>query len=239
MTEPTTPQVALVLVSHSTTLAEGLADLARQMAPDVLVLPAGGADDGSLGTSAGRIGAAVERATADGSGAVVLSDLGSAALTTDMVLELHDPAVAARVRQAHAPFVEGAVAAAVAAQGGADLATVHQAAVDAGRGFGPAGILGVAAADEEVATTDGAVTRTVVLPNPLGLHARPAAVLSRLVARFDAQVEIDGANAASVLELMRLAAPGGRELVVTGTGPEARSAVDAVVATVEGGFGEI
>lgn len=70
------------------------------------------------------------------------------------------------------------------------------------------------------------------------LHARPAAVLARLVAGLDATVRINGFNAASVLELMKLGAAGGRELTVVATGPAARQAVDAVVAAITAGFGE-
>ena len=43
-----TPRVGLVVVSHSAKLAEGVAELAGQMAPDVVVLPAGGDGDGGL-----------------------------------------------------------------------------------------------------------------------------------------------------------------------------------------------
>ena len=79
---------------------------------------------------------------------------------------------------------------------------------------------------------------TIVLCNPLGLHARPAAVLAGMVAGFDAEVRINGVNAASVLELMKLGAAGGREVTVTTTGPEAARAVEAVAAAILAGFGE-
>jgi PTS hybrid protein len=73
----------------------------------------------------------------------------------------------------------------------------------------------------------------------LGLHARPAAVLARLIAGYDASVTIDGVNGASVLELMKLGATGGQQLSVTADGTQAREALDAVVGAVEGGFGEV
>ena len=53
--------VGLVLVSHSKELAQGLADVARQMAPSVTIVPAGGTDDGGIGTSFDLISAAVFR----------------------------------------------------------------------------------------------------------------------------------------------------------------------------------
>jgi PTS hybrid protein len=119
--------VGIVLVSHSSTLAAGVRELLAQVAgPDVRVEPAGGTDDGALGTSAGKIGAAVTAADA-GAGVVVLADLGSAVLTTRTVLA----DLPAGPLLVDAPFVEGAVAAAVLASTGADLATVAAAAGEA------------------------------------------------------------------------------------------------------------
>lgn len=68
------------------------------------------------------------------------------------------------------------------------------------------------------------------------LHARSAAVLARAVAAFDAHVRIAGADAASILDLMRLGAGPGDVLDVLGDGPAAQEAVDAVVRLVEGGL---
>ncbi|WP_250448476.1 HPr family phosphocarrier protein, partial [Actinotalea sp. C106] len=99
----------------------------------------------------------------------------------------------------------------------------------------------VPAPGETATRTDSAgetAHATVTLRNPLGLHARPAALLSRAVAELGVPVTIDGVNAASVLELMRLGATGGRELTVAAHGPGAQAAVRAVVAQVAEGFGE-
>jgi PTS hybrid protein len=235
-------RVALVLVSHSQRLAQGAVELSAQMAPGVLLLAAGGTDDGGLGTSYDRVAGAIGEALAASEGAVVLADLGSAVMTVESVLDLED-GYDGRVLLADAPFVEGAVAAAVTAHGGGDVAAVLASAEHAGSTFAVAGVAGVDEVDD-VATTgtgspdDGAARATVTLRNPLGLHARPAAVLARLAAGFDASVSIDGVNGASVLELMKLGATGGQELVVAGQGPQAREAVQAVVEAVEGGFGE-
>lgn len=241
-TEPVGP-VGLVLVSHSRALAEGAAELAAQMAPRVVLRAAGGTDDDGLGTSYARVTEAIEATTADGRWALVLTDLGSAVLTAESVLELLDEDVAQRVRLADAPFVEGAVAAAVAANGGADIEGVLAAAEGAGAAFGGVARAhaGPAAAPEVPAGRPvlGILSATVTLRNPLGLHARPAAVVARIAAGFDAQVTVDGVNAASVLELMRLGATGGHELAVEARGPQARQALDAVVAELGGGFGEL
>ncbi|MBB2944282.1 PTS hybrid protein [Actinoplanes lutulentus] len=119
--------VGIVLVSHSGKLAEGVRDLVRQIATDeVRVEPAGGTSDGSLGTDFSLIEAAVTRADT-GAGVVVLADLGSAVLTTRTVLEDRPPGPVL----VDAPFVEGAVAAAVIASTGAGLDEVVAAAEEA------------------------------------------------------------------------------------------------------------
>ena len=74
--------------------------------------------------------------------------------------------------------------------------------------------------------------------NPLGLHARPAAVLARMLAGYDAKVQVNGANGASVLALMKLGATQGHELQRRGRGAAGAAAVAALVEAVEGGFGE-
>lgn len=107
--------VGLILVSHSADLAKGSAELARQMAPTVIISPAGGTDDGGIGTSFDAISAAM-RTAETGSGAVLLYDLGSALLTAETALEFLDPEVAQRIRIVDAPLVEGAVAAAVTSE---------------------------------------------------------------------------------------------------------------------------
>lgn len=227
--------VSLVLVSHSNELAAGALALAAQMAPRVLLVAAGGLEDGGLGTSFDLIASGVEQAAADGRSVVVLTDLGSAVLTTESVLEFLDDAVAARVRLADAPFVEGAVAAAVAADGGNDLTAVVDAAELAGASFARSG---GATPTGGAAATSPAMRATAVLRNPLGLHARPAAQLARTAASFEALVTLNGVDAASVLALIGLGAVGGQEVVVTASGPQARAALVAVIDEIEGGFGE-
>jgi phosphoenolpyruvate---glycerone phosphotransferase subunit DhaM len=120
--------VGIVLVSHSPGMAAGLRGLLTELGSgDVPVLLAAGTEDGSLGTSYDLVVSAVSAADA-GAGVVVLADLGSSVLTTQLVLEDHP---AEHVRLVDAPFVEGAVAAAVTASTGAGLAEVVAAAEDA------------------------------------------------------------------------------------------------------------
>jgi PTS hybrid protein len=120
--------VGIVLVSHSSEIASGLADLAGQMAgDDVPIEPVGGGPDGGLGTNGDLVREALKRADA-GAGVVVLGDLGSAILTVRHVLERNGNG---HVRLVDAPFVEGAVAAAVTASAGSTLDEVARAAEEA------------------------------------------------------------------------------------------------------------
>lgn len=124
--------VGIVLVSHSEELARGLAALCAQMAPDVAIATAGGDDDGGLGTSFDRVVAALDEADS-GDGAVVLFDLGSAKMTSEMALEQLDEERRGRTRLEDAPFVEGAISAATTADHDAGIDEVV-AALDDVRG---------------------------------------------------------------------------------------------------------
>ena len=122
--------VSLVLVSHSLQLAEGARELAAQMAQGkVKIAVAGGTADGRLGTDANAIVAAIQEVrSADG--VLILVDLGSAVLSTQMAIE-QLPDGEGRVLLSNAPFVEGAVIAAVEASIESDLDSVAAAALGA------------------------------------------------------------------------------------------------------------
>jgi dihydroxyacetone kinase phosphotransfer subunit len=124
--------VGIVLISHSSTLVDGLRDMVAQVAgDDVAVGTAGGTDDGRLGTSAPRIAEAIGAVLRQSDGAVVLLDLGSAALSLEIALEELTQDERARVRVTEAPLVEGAILAAVQASVGASLDEVVAAAESA------------------------------------------------------------------------------------------------------------
>ncbi|WP_433264462.1 dihydroxyacetone kinase phosphoryl donor subunit DhaM [Actinosynnema sp. CS-041913] len=213
--------IGLVVVSHSLLLADGVAELAGQMAPDVRVVPSGGDGSGGLGTDYLAVAEAVSQADS-GEGVVVLFDLGSAKMVAEMAAEES----AGEVLVVDAPLVEGAVAAAVAAQGGAGLAQVAAAAAgeEAGSARGEEA--------ESAASTEDALREEILLTNEVGLHARPAALLARSLAGLDARVAVrfgdEEADAASVLALMGLGAPGGGRIEVTATGPDAAEALRRV-----------
>lgn len=228
--------VRLVVVSHSGKIAEGAVELAAQMAPDVLILPAGGTDDGRIGTSLEKIMAALEQAGngvdgADGAdGIVVLTDLGSAVMTAEAAVEFAaDPA---SVLLADAPLVEGLVAAAVAAQAGADARAVKEAAEAVYRP--PAAP--EAAARGHQGPPDATADFEIV--NQAGMHARPAAKIAGGLSGMDVDVTINGADGTSMTELMMLGAPKGTVLHVQASGPDAAKAMRYLGGLVESGFGE-
>lgn len=235
-------RVGLVVVSHSAGLAEGVVEVAAQMAPDVVVIPAGGTMDGGIGTDYDLVTAALERAES-GSGVILLYDLGSARMIAEMAVELTENA-----KLVDAPLVEGAVAAAVAAQSEADLTEVAHAAEDAAgvpgltapdtvkpvdTGETPVGVVGAVdlMGSMNVAAGESPVPAEVVvtLTNEIGLHARPAAMVARAMTVLDAQVTVRFGEAAadgrSVLALMALGARGGDEVHVSATGPQAGEAL--------------
>ena len=119
------PTVGLVVVSHAREIADGVARLARAMAPDVRIVAVGGLPDGSLGTDATAVAEAV-RAADTGAGVVVLADLGGAVLAVETAVELGADAGVepSRVRISEGPLVEGAVVGAVEAAGGSPLEEV-------------------------------------------------------------------------------------------------------------------
>ena len=127
--------VGIVVVSHSERAAEGIAEIAAEMAGDTRIEPVGGDGKGGIGTVPDAIEAAIDAAAGidaeggsdaeNGSDAgdenggdldgpdpvVVLVDLGSAVMNADVAVELSD----AEAVIADAPVLEGAVNAAVAA----------------------------------------------------------------------------------------------------------------------------
>lgn len=120
--------IGIVIVSHSHKVAEGVKELADQMAQgQVKVVAAGGVDENTIGTNAERIYAALLEAQSD-DGVLVLLDLGSAVMSAQMAVEMLGEAEQARVTLSEAPLVEGAVIAAVEASIGNTLEQVNAAA---------------------------------------------------------------------------------------------------------------
>ncbi|WP_440694275.1 dihydroxyacetone kinase phosphoryl donor subunit DhaM [Clavibacter nebraskensis] len=241
--------VGLVLVSHSALIAHGLVDLARQMAPTVALVPAGGSGDGTredagIGTSFDVVSAALAAAEG-GDGVVVLADLGSAYLTAETAVDMLDEDAAGRVRVVRAPLVEGAVAAAVAAETGGTLEEVAAAAASAASADAAedadAGLAPDPRADgtePAPASGSGTVRGEAVLVNRDGLHARPAADFVTRAAAYSSAITVNGQNAASLLGVMALGLTRGAHVVIEATGDDAAEAVTALVELIDSGFGE-
>ena len=119
--------VGIVIVSHSQKLAEGVVEISRMMAEKAPLAAAGGLEDGTLGTSYDKICAAVEKVYSS-DGVIVLMDMGSAVMTTEMVLEDLDKP---NVKMLDCPLVEGAVLAAVESAGGRSLEEISKRIAEA------------------------------------------------------------------------------------------------------------
>lgn len=100
--------VNLILVSHSEKLAIGLKELLAEMAPSVEILVAAGLEGGKIGTEVSRIEQAFSQISDN---TLILTDIGSATMNTELALELYTGKHA--IRFVDVPLVEGAFLAAV------------------------------------------------------------------------------------------------------------------------------
>ena len=242
--------VGIIVVSHSHQVAVGACKLALQMAGEegILAIPAGGTDDDEIGTSIEKVSRALEQVLAQGD-ALVLADLGSAVMVTQMAVEMLPPEEQTRVRISNAPVIEGAIAAVVAAAGGGDLDVVQKAAERA---------LEIAKVEKDTPgdgplpsppDTEDETLEWVELPilNPTGLHARPAARFVRTAMQFEADVTVQNvthkrpsADAQSMLDVAsRGTAWQGERIRIEARGPDAAEAIAALRQLVEDGFGEM
>jgi PTS hybrid protein len=167
-------------------------------------------------------------------------------MTAEMALEFLDEEQRSRVRLASAALVEGAVAAAVQAQSGGGLDEVVRAAEDAVVSIRPEALepfvsRSAAAPGTPRATPPGGpvVSGSWVLPNDMGLHARPAAVLAQGLADLDAEVTVNGIDGKSVMLLMSLGLGKGKTVTADASGPDAAAAIEVIGTAVEAGFGEM
>jgi PTS hybrid protein len=120
--------VGIVIVSHSPKVAEGAADMVRQMVGDEVPLAfCGGNQDGGLGTSVEAILSAIGQAWSD-RGVAVLVDLGGAETNSEMAIEMLPAERQGKVVVCNSPVVEGSVMAATEASGGASLEEVRRTA---------------------------------------------------------------------------------------------------------------
>lgn len=236
--------VGIVIVSHSERLAEGVAELAKQMTggKPVPIMAAGGLEDGTLGTSFDKILNAINGALSE-DGVLVLMDLGSAIMTTQMCVESLPEEVQAKIKLCNAPLVEGAVAAAAAAAQGLSLEEVKRQAESVPLVKVQEEGVGVT----EIPVEEGSVSVEVQLKNPTGLHARPASLFVQLASKFKSKITVQNISAkkppADAKSIMDMALNGtaekGEWIRIVAKGEDAEEAVKALRDLVESGFGEL
>ena len=241
--------VGIVFVSHSAQLAEGVRELVDQMVQGRVPLAvAGGIDDpdNPIGTDPMKVYEAIMSVYGD-DGVVVLMDLGSALLSAEMALEFLDPAQKENVSLSAAPFVEGAMAAAVQASVGGSR---HQVLAEA------QGALAMKVdhlrkepelvkqdANDRSENSGGRSKSTgLTIRNKQGLHARPAAKFVRKANEFAADIQVfkgsQQANAKSINQVATLEIRQGDEIRIVATGSDAGQAIVALQALVESDFAE-
>ena len=251
--------VGIVIVSHSAKLAEGVVQLASQMSgPEVKLRAAGGVDfdADTLGTDPMKILLAIE-AVYSKDGVLVLMDLGSAVLNSEMALDFLALDQRKNVVMCEAPIVEGAVAAAVQARLGSSL---EQVAAEARNSLGvkianlgesagipadPKNQSGESKSFLQSLRLESAQLRLTV-HNPLGLHARPVARFVQTVSRFpETDVQVTNvttnrgpANARSINALATLGVRQGHEILITLSGAQSQAALNEIQRLADDNFGD-
>jgi len=233
--------VNILLVSHSYKLAQGTAELVRQMAPSselkIRVAAGLGDEHDEIGTNAVEIMEVLSE-LAENNDVLVIMDLGSAVLSTEMALQMLDEDVASRVRMCPAPFVEGAIAAGVQANIGSPIQEVYDEAMNAlaakkqqivieEEAPEPQAALELADLEPDVNYGDETAELQITVTNPSGLHARPAATFIQTVKKYDAKLTVTNRTNATepvvvkgMISVMLLAAKQGDELFLQATGPD-------------------
>ena len=235
--------VGLVIVSHSEKVALGAVELARQMTQNTIAIAAaGGMGANILGTSAEIIQRAIESVDSP-DGVLILLDMGSAVLSTEMALEFLTDEQRGHVVLSYAPIIEGAVAGAIDAMLGHSLKGVKAAAEKTASKEYLQSLKPITEQEEVPPETEPAPPSAALLPadalekqytltNPAGLHARPAGLIVRTTGQFKATIEIHTskrwANANSMFELLALAARQGETIRVRAGGEEAEAALRAL-----------
>lgn len=241
--------VGLVLVSHSRSLAEAVADLLRRVvSPDLRLACSGGVGDDRalLGTDAIEIQEAISAVYSD-DGVLVLMDMGSAILSAETAKEFLKPEDQEKVRLTSAPIVEGGMAAAVQANLGASLDAVANAAL---RGLllkqdhvQDAPSAGPAAAHPPDPVSSEILD--VTIQNPHGLHLRPAALLIKTLAGFPGEVFVENRTAGrgpslarSLVDLARLQIHEGDLVRFSISSPDPLPVIESIRSLVESQFGD-
>lgn len=232
--------IGIVIVSHSRKLSDGLKDIADAMSQAPVPIASAGGLDGPehpLGTDGIRVLEAIRDVMSD-DGVLIFADIGSARLNAEMAMDLLEPDERAKVQYCDAPLVEGVLAAAVQIAAGGSLQAVLQEARQAG--------LRPEAAEERQAPAkaDG-VSRDFTIRNPLGLHARPAALLVTAMNAFSGDIRLTNVtkgktpvNAKSINGVMLSEVTANDRISLTAPPDEAEAVFAAVEQLIRANFGE-
>ena len=242
--------ISIVIVAHSARLAEGVKELADQMSQGrVPIAAAGGLDEETIGTNMERILEAINDVYQP-DGVLVLMDLGSAVMSTEIAIEMLPDEQQARVLMSEAPIAEGAIAAAVEASIGSPLEKVEAAArgvVTMPKMAGGVPLVQIEAPSPPPAEEAPAAEEMVLtIVNEIGLHARPAALFVQTAAEFQSDIRVRNlttgsaaVSAKSMFGVLSLGAEKDHQIAISADGPDAAEALEALRQQVESGFGEM
>ncbi len=86
------------------------------------------------------------------------------------------------------------------------------------------------------------ITRTIVIQNKAGLHARPAARFTQEAGKYQSKITLQKGeqtiNPKSILMILSLGVSQGNEITLTAEGPDEADAIQALVELIESKFGE-
>ncbi len=126
-------KIALLVVSHSKKLAEGVKELVSQMANGVTIEAVGGMSDGTLGTDSIAISEAMGALALENDKVLTFMDLGSGVISSQMAMDLLEDDVRAKVQLVDASLIEGAFTAGVLISAEMPLEEIIRQAENAGK----------------------------------------------------------------------------------------------------------
>jgi phosphocarrier protein FPr len=242
--------VGIVLVSHSSLLVEGIQAIIAQMIQDVapVVVAAGTSDEENpIGTDPIKILHAIREAQ-QGDGVIVLMDFGSALISAETAFDLLSEIEQHNVFLSPAPFVEGALAATVQASLGVGVTTILEEVAAINRtkakrlGVEDVGLYAATRNTDIPPPRDRSEEISLIVPNQLGLHARPAARVAGTLGGYIADVWLirgsDSANARSLNQMTMLTVQRGESIQFRAVGADAKDALSALLALASENFGD-
>jgi len=246
--------VNILLVSHSKKLADSVAEMALQMigSGSVKIATAAGIGEGNqdFGTNAVEIAEAIQNIFTE-AGVLILMDLGSAVLSSQMALDLIPLEMKTKVRICPAPLIEGAVVSAAQASSGSDLDSIYREAMDA-----------IKPKEEQLEVSNEKIQEEIpmesqpsadiskkeiilTMQNEHGLHARPGVRFVQTASNFDADIMVKNlttgkgpSSAKSLTAVTLLGVLNSHQIKITAEGKQRDEALQALADLIESRFGE-